>query len=102
MKEILALTYGEIKTYVEVENTQDEETYRNNSPKVQMQEIAINEHIEPMIKIGEYMIEQLKKLSPDETELSFGITVSGEGKIMCFAKAAAEAQFNVKMTWKNK
>lgn len=73
--------------------------YKNNSPGGTGGTIKLREQLDPLIKIAEHIVDQIKNLSPDETELSFGIKVGGEGNALCFAKVGAEAQFNVKLTW---
>ena len=74
--------------------------FKNNGPGGVGGTIRLREQLDPLLKIAEYIVNQIKNLSPDETELSFGIKASGEGNALCFAKVGAEAQFDVKMTWK--
>jgi Trypsin-co-occurring domain 1 len=42
----------------------------------------------------------LKELSPDETEVEFGLKIGGETGVI-IAKGTAEVNFTVRMSWKN-
>ncbi len=98
MSRLITLVLDEnIKTQIEVS---EKEGYTNNGPRRVSETIRLREELDPLLKIAEYIVNQIKGLSPDETELSFGIKASGEGSALCFAKVGAEAQFDVKMTWK--
>lgn len=44
-------------------------------------------------------LEQLAK-SPDEVEINFGIKIAAEVGAAVIAKAGADAEFSVKLTWK--
>lgn len=43
----------------------------------------------------------LKELSPDETELEFGLKIGGETGVI-IAKGTAEVNFTVRVSWKQK
>ncbi len=97
MSRLVTLVLDEnIKTQIEV----SEGGYVNNGPGRVSETIRLKEELDPLLRIAKYIMDQIKDLSPDETELSFGIKASGEGNALCFAKVGAEAQFDVKMTWK--
>lgn len=42
----------------------------------------------------------LKELSPDETEVEFGLKIGGETGVI-IAKGTAEVNFTIRMSWKN-
>ncbi len=99
MNKLVTLILDEdIKTQIEVSG----EGYANNGPGGVSGTIRLKEELAPLLKVAEYIVNQINNMSPDETELSFGIKVSGEGSALCFAKVGAEAQFDVKMTWKHR
>jgi hypothetical protein len=87
------------ETYIEVDDYSGEQVDGVRS----MGEVSIDlpSRLDPLLKSGNYIVERLKALSPDKVELTFGIKASGEGKVLCFAKAGAEAQFSVKLSWDN-
>jgi hypothetical protein len=45
------------------------------------------------------IVHLLKEISPDETELEFGLKIGGETGIVV-AKGTAKVNFSVRMTWK--
>jgi len=47
------------------------------------------------------IVHLLKELSPDETELEFGLKMGGETGVIV-AKGTAEVNFTVRMSWKPK
>lgn len=99
MSKLVTLTLDDnVEAQIEV----DGGGYTNNGPGGSGNPIKLKEELDPLLKIAEYIIGQIKSMSPDETELSFGIKASGEGNALCFAKVGAEAQFDVKMTWKHR
>lgn len=52
---------------------------------------------------AEYIVSTLKELGPAEIEATFGIVAGAEAGIPLFglAKASGEANYTVKLTWKN-
>lgn len=99
MSKIVTMMLNGVETRIEVrEEVSDEWT--NNGPG-SGGTYDLKAEFDKLMQNANYVISQLKELTPDETELSFGIKVGGEGKILCFAELSTEAQFNVKMTWKS-
>jgi hypothetical protein len=47
------------------------------------------------------VVNLLKELSPDETEVEFGLKIGGETGVIV-AKGTAEVNFTVRMSWKSK
>jgi|SRR5271157_1868819 len=47
------------------------------------------------------IIHMLKEMSPDETELEFGLKIGGETGVI-IAKGTAEVNFTIRMSWKPK
>lgn len=101
MSRLVTIFLDDVEAQVEVSD-EVKEGWNNNSPINQQDKCDVAKQLEPMMKITSYMINKIKDLSPSETEMDFGIKISGAGGVFCFAKASAEAQFNVKMIWKNK
>lgn len=99
MNHFITLALGEIETKIEVDERR-QEGRQYNGPKFNEVRIQLEEQMKPLLETAKYIVEQMKQVAPDETELSFGIKASGEGGFLGFAKAGAEAQFQVKMTWK--
>jgi hypothetical protein len=52
---------------------------------------------------AQYILKNLEDISPDKVEISFGIKVGAEAgsPFFCLAKASGEANYSVKITWKN-
>lgn len=98
MSKYATLMLGDVHARVEV---QDNFSGAHNDGPMSDAVIRLNEQMEPLMKIAQYVVEQTRLVSPDEVELNFGITVGSEGGFLCFAKAGIEAQFNVTMTWKS-
>jgi hypothetical protein len=46
------------------------------------------------------IVQLLKEMAPDETELEFGLKIGGETGVI-IAKGTAEVNFTVRMTWKS-
>jgi hypothetical protein len=44
--------------------------------------------------------EGVGSLAPDEVELEFGVSISGESGLPVIAKASAQANFSVRVCWK--
>lgn len=96
MSNYVTLMLDDVQARIEV--PKNDSGYQNDSP-ISEAVINLKEQMEPLMKVATYIVDQAKKVTPDELELNFGITVSGEGGVLCFAKAGIEAQFNVTMTW---
>lgn len=63
--------------------------------------------VESLHVIGETakaFLQQVRKLadSPDEVEVTFGLKASGEFGNFAIAKASGEANYTVKLVWKNR
>lgn len=106
--EMAIINFGNDQAYIEISpreqggynsgysNNKKSEHSSDDMPQIdatQMQKLA---------RVGGFILGELKQFQADETEVSFGIKASGEGAFFCFAKASAEAQFNVKLTWKKR
>jgi len=65
------------------------------------EEIAgrIRDAVEPVVAAARAVLERVREAAPDEVKLKFGIKVSGTANWFV-AKAAAEGNFEVEMTWK--
>lgn len=55
--------------------------------------------VQPAVDAARVVIEQVRRAAPDEAEVSFGIKVSGQANWF-IAKAATEANFEVRLAWK--
>lgn len=99
MSKVVTMILGGVETRIEVSNGGDGEWHDNNIGS--KEQYDLNDEFDKLIQSARYIAEQIRCLSPDEAEISFGIKVGGEGNLLCFAKVSTEAQFNVKMTWKN-
>ena len=99
MSKIVTMMLNGVETKIEVCEGESD-SWDNNGPGGESGSIDLKEQFDKLMANAQYIINQLKTLSPDETELSFGVKVGGEGKLLCFAEVSTEAQFNVKMTWK--
>jgi hypothetical protein len=60
----------------------------------------VEDAVRPAVAAAREVLDQIKALSPDEVEVKFGIKVSGTAAWLV-AKAAAEASFEVTMTWRS-
>jgi hypothetical protein len=58
----------------------------------------VREAVTPAVEAARAIVEQIRKLEPGQAEVRFGIKVSG-GAHWLVAKAAAEANFEVTLTW---
>lgn len=102
MAEMAVISLGGEQAYIEV-SSQEENCYEyhNNASRNEKGMLQIDgSQMNQLVKIGKALLGELKEFEADEAEVSFGIKAGGEGSLLCFAKANAEAQFNVKLTWK--
>lgn len=99
MSKIVTMMLDGVETKIEVSDEANSD-WSNNGPIDELVSNDLTDQLDKLMKNARYIIDQLKSLSSDETELSFGVKVGGEGKFLCFAEVCTEAQFNVKMTWK--
>jgi Trypsin-co-occurring domain 1 len=60
--------------------------------------VTLEEALEKLRPSLEKFVGSLKKLSPDETTVEFGLRVGGETGLIV-AKGTAEANFAIRMTW---
>ena len=60
----------------------------------------VEDAVRPAVAAAREVLKQIKALSPDAVEVKFGIKASGTASWL-IAKAAAEASFEVTMTWRN-
>lgn len=58
----------------------------------------VTEAVSPLVAGAAAILEQLKKAGPNGVEVTFGVKVSGTANWVV-AKAAAEANFEVKLMW---
>jgi len=59
---------------------------------------TLEEALDRVMPAAQALIERLRKASPDEMELQFGLKLSGElGAVL--AKASAEGNFSVTLKW---
>lgn len=93
------------EAYIEVsKEVSNDSSYHDNTRRtdddgrLQLNASQMNQ----LVKVGKTLLGELGQFDADETEVSFGIKAGGEGSVFCFAKANAEAQFNVKLTWRKK
>lgn len=99
--EMAVISLGDEKAYIEVSTQKKSGEYHDNSPRNEKGMLQIDgSQMNQLVKVGKTLLEELKQFEADEAEISFGIKAGGEGALLCFAKANAEAQFNVKLTWK--
>jgi hypothetical protein len=59
---------------------------------------TVKDAVEPAVAAAKAVLEKVKEAAPDEVELKFGIKVSGSANWFV-AKAAAESNFEVTLTW---
>ncbi|MCB8953823.1 MAG: hypothetical protein H6650_17590 [Ardenticatenales bacterium] len=64
---------------------------------------GFSETVDALNQSAQYMLETLKRLSPSEIEVEFGVTIGVEGGTPFFglAKASGEASYVIKMKWTN-
>lgn len=63
---------------------------------------TIQSALKPIVKLSKMVTNELKKINPDETELTIQLSVGiEEGKLFfALADVSAEAQIAIKYTWK--
>ncbi|WP_354640005.1 CU044_2847 family protein [Kitasatospora camelliae] len=59
----------------------------------------VQEAVRPAVEAARTVMDQVARLRPAEVEVSFGIKVNGSANWVV-AKAATEANFGVKLTWR--
>ncbi|USF25763.1 hypothetical protein N510_000675 [Firmicutes bacterium ASF500] len=99
MSKVVSMTLNGVETKIEVKE-EGSGGWVNNSNGNGGGKNDLTEQLQNLIKNAQYIIDQLKILTPDETEVNFGVKVNGEGRLLCFAEVGTEAQFSVKMIWK--
>lgn len=63
---------------------------------------ALSSRLRAVALAAEEVTKELRQtMTPDEIELSFGITVSGGVNWWYFAKVQGETTMNIRVTWKN-
>ncbi|GAA3235538.1 CU044_2847 family protein [Actinocorallia longicatena] len=60
----------------------------------------VQEAVQPAVSAAMTVLEQVRKASPDEVEVKFGVKVSGDADWLV-AKAATEANFEIKLVWRS-
>lgn len=99
MSKVVTMLLDGVETKIEVSDKGDGEWHNNCFCSEDRYDLK--DEFDKLMVNARYIVNKLKDLSPDEAELSFGIKVGGEGKLLCFAEVSTEAQFNVKMKWKS-
>ena len=94
---LATISFGDDTAYIEVSRNNNELV--DNGPTYEDLKID-GQGFQKTIIVGKHILDETKKLDVDEIELEFGVKASGEGGFFCFAKASAEAHFNVKIKWK--
>ncbi|MET7486011.1 CU044_2847 family protein [Streptomyces sp. NPDC005538] len=59
----------------------------------------VQDSVSPVVEAARTVLDQFVRLSPAEVEVTFGIKVNGAANWL-IAKAATEANFGVKLTWR--
>jgi ribosomal protein S5 len=62
-------------------------------------ERQVRDAIEPAVEAAKVVLDRIKEARPDGVEVKFGVKVSG-GANWVVARAAAEASFEITMTWR--
>lgn len=90
---------------IEVEATPGyQRTSNTGSRTIQKSRDALLESLDPVVEVGMAVAKKLQAFAenrPEAIEVTFGVKFSASGDVLV-AKASAEAQFTVKMTWKPK
>lgn len=97
MTKYTLLTLGGLQVRVETETS---EGHHDSGPS-EKSGIDLEEQLYPLLETARYMMQQMRQMGPQEVELSFGIKVNGERNFLAIARNGAEAQFNIKMAWKD-
>jgi hypothetical protein len=58
----------------------------------------VQDAVAPAVEAAKAVLEKAKDARPDQVEVKFGVKASGEAKWLV-AKAAAEANFEITLTW---
>jgi hypothetical protein len=58
----------------------------------------VQEAVTPAVDAARAVLEKVKEAGPDQVELTFGVKVS-DGASWLVARAASEANFEIKLTW---
>jgi hypothetical protein len=59
----------------------------------------VQDAIRPAVEAAKEVLDKVKEVGPDEVEVTFGVKVSG-GMDWLIARAASEANFEIKLTWR--
>jgi hypothetical protein len=59
----------------------------------------VQEAVAPAVDAAKVVLDKVKQASPDEVEVKFGVKVSGKMDWL-IAKAATDANFEIKLTWR--
>jgi Trypsin-co-occurring domain 1 len=59
----------------------------------------VQDAIVPVIEAAKVVLDKVRETAPDEVEVTFGVKVSGQSDWI-IARAAGEANFEIKMTWR--
>ena len=82
----------------------EEELVKAGINKTGISKETFEDAIDKARKSGFLILQKIREESidaPDEIELTFGIKASGELGNLVIAKASLEANYTVKLTWKN-
>lgn len=60
----------------------------------------VQDAVTPAVEAAKEVLDKVKQVAPDEVEVSFGIKVTG-GMDWLVARAASEANFEIKLTWRS-
>ncbi len=60
----------------------------------------VQDAIRPAVEAAKEVLGKVKEAAPDEVEVTFGVKVSG-GMDWLVARAASEANFEIKLTWRS-
>ena len=76
--------------------------YAQDSIKDLFTENSLQDALKPIVSFGQKIKQGLQALEPDETELTFQLSVGVEGQKLFFAlaNASAEAQISLKYVWR--
>lgn len=76
--------------------------YAQDGIKDLLTENSLQDALKPIVSFGQKIKQGLQVLEPDETELTFQLSVGVEGQKLFFAlaNASAEAQISLKYVWR--